>query len=92
MVRIIVISRDHAKVSMPRAVVSVALASFQLLREACNGQQPELSLIDQYFIHGRKCHVNRIATIEALFPSLCHLKNLVPFRLKNTKLLVHSGY
>lgn len=92
MVRTIVISRDHAKVAMPWAVVSVALASFQLLTQACNGQRPELSLIGQYFIHGRKCHVNVIATIEALVPSLCHLKTLVPFRLKNTKLLVHSGY
>ena len=51
--RIAVISRDRAKLTVPRTTVPVALAGFKLPNKARNGRQPEMKLIGQYLY---SCH------------------------------------
>ena len=65
-----VISRDRANVTMPGTAISVSLACFQLLIEVHNGQKPEINLICQFFISGRRSQVRVSATIEAIVPKM----------------------
>ena len=69
-VRTSVISRDRAEVTMLRTAINISLACFQLLLEVHNGQKPEIKLIGQFFISGRRSQVRVSATIEAIVPKM----------------------